>query len=48
MGATSDLSAPKKSANLSNNSSLLAQARSLNINLSAILEQALAETVRQR
>jgi antitoxin CcdA len=43
-----DIAAPKKSANLSINSSLLAQARNLNINLSATLEQALAETVRQR
>ena len=48
MEATYDISAPKKSANLSINSSLLAQARSLNINLSATLEQALAEMVRQR
>ena len=48
MVAIDDMSAPKKSANLSINSSLLAQARNLNINLSATLEQALAETVRQR
>lgn len=48
MELTYDIGAPKKSANLSINSSLLAQARSLNINLSAILEQALAEVVRQR
>ena len=48
MENTYDIAAPKKSANLSINSSLLAQARTLNINLSATLEQALAETVRQR
>lgn len=48
MELTYDIAAPKKSANLSINSSLLAQARSLNINLSATLEQALAEVVRQR
>lgn len=40
--------APKKAANLSINSDLLNQARTLNINLSATLEQALAETLQQR
>ncbi len=48
MDLTYDITAPKKSANLSINSSLLAQARHLNINLSATLEQALADLVRQR
>lgn len=37
----------KKATNLSINKELLAQARSLNINLSATLEQALTEKVRQ-
>ncbi|MGS2724439.1 type II toxin-antitoxin system CcdA family antitoxin [Porticoccus sp. GXU_MW_L64] len=36
-----DLRAPKKPTNLSINSDLLAKARSLDINLSATLEQAL-------
>lgn len=40
-------SAPKKSANLSINADLLAQAKLLNINLSQTLEQHLAEVVRQ-
>lgn len=38
---------PKKATNLSINKELLAEARSLNINLSATLEQALIEKVRQ-
>lgn len=42
-----DPSAPKKSANLSINADLLAQAKLLNINLSQTLEQHLAEVVRQ-
>lgn len=36
-----DLKAPKKSANLSINSDLLAKSKALNINLSATLEEAL-------
>lgn len=40
--------APKRSANLSINSDLLGQARALEINLSAVLEQALTEVVRKR
>jgi antitoxin CcdA len=40
-----DLSAPKKSANLSINSDLLEKARRLKLNLSATLERALAEQV---
>ena len=41
-----DSSAPKKATNLSINSELLAEARTLKINLSATLEQALTEKVR--
>ena len=39
--------APKKPTNLSINSSLLAKAKSLKLNLSATLESALAEKVRK-
>lgn len=42
-----DLSAPKKATNLSVNSDLLAQAKALGINVSALLEQSLAEQVRK-
>lgn len=42
-----DLSAPKKSANLSVNSELLAHAKQLGINLSALLEQSLAQKVKE-
>jgi antitoxin CcdA len=42
-----DNGAPKKATNLSINKDLLAEARNLNINLSATLEQALTEKVRQ-
>lgn len=38
----------KKSVNLSINSALLSEARELKINLSAILETALTEAVRQK
>jgi len=38
---------PKKATNLSINRELLAQAKALNINLSATLEQALEDKVRQ-
>ncbi len=41
-------SAPKKAANLSINSDLLTQARALQINLSATLEQALTEAIRNK
>lgn len=37
--------APKKSANLSINSDLIQQAKSLKINLSKLLEERLAETI---
>jgi antitoxin CcdA len=41
-----DLGAPKKATNLSVNSDLLAQAKALGINVSAVLEKSLAEHVR--
>lgn len=40
--------APKKAANLSINADLLSKAREMDINLSATLEQALIETLKQR
>ncbi|SIO95400.1 type II toxin-antitoxin system CcdA family antitoxin [Vibrio spartinae] len=40
--------APKKATNLSLNSELLAQAKRLNINLSATMERALEKEVSQR
>nr|WP_298414182.1 type II toxin-antitoxin system CcdA family antitoxin [uncultured Halomonas sp.] len=43
-----DTTAPKKSANLSVNSDLLAKTRALNINLSATLERALKEELAKR
>jgi antitoxin CcdA len=43
-----DTQAPKKSANLSINSDLLVKARELSINLSATLEEALAEQLKQK
>jgi antitoxin CcdA len=42
-----DSSAPRKAANLSVNSDLLARARALNINLSRVFEERLAEVVRE-
>ncbi len=42
-----DQSAPKKATNLSINSSLLAEARSLKVNLSATLEKALEVELRE-
>lgn len=42
-----DKNAPKKATNLSVNSDLLIKARSLKINLSAALEQALVSDVRK-
>ena len=41
-------SAPKKAANLSINTDLLNQAKALQINLSATLERALAEAIRDK
>lgn len=43
-----DSKAPKKAANLSINADLLNRARELDIDLSATLEQALVEVVKQR
>lgn len=43
-----DLEAPKKATNLSINSDLLSKAREMDINLSSTLEQALAETLKER
>lgn len=43
-----DHNAPKKPTNLSINSDLLRKAKALDINLSAALEQTLAEVVRKR
>ena len=43
-----DKNSSKKATNLSINKDLLAEARSLNINLSATLEQALSERVREK
>ncbi len=48
MPALYDPNAPKKAANLSVNSDLLAKTRALNINLSATLEQALKEQLAKR
>ncbi len=42
-----DIKAPKKAANLSLNSDLLAQAKAFNINISATVEKSLAEEVRK-
>jgi antitoxin CcdA len=43
-----DTKAPKKATNLSINADLLNRARELDINLSAALEQALVEVLKQR
>ncbi len=43
-----DAKAPKRATNLSINSDLLNQARELDVNLSATLEDALAELIRAR
>ena len=48
MLANPSASTSKKATNLSLNSELLQQARALNINLSATLEAALVEAVRQK
>lgn len=42
-----DSNAPRKATNLSVNSDLLARARALNINLSRVFEERLAEVVRE-
>jgi len=43
-----DRDAPKKAANLSINSDLLTKAKNLHINLSSVLESALAEKIRKQ
>jgi antitoxin CcdA len=43
-----DAQAPKKATNLSINADLLSKAKELDINLSATLEHALAETLKKR
>lgn len=43
-----NVDAPKKPTNLTINSDLLNQAKSLNINISSVLEIALADKVRQK
>lgn len=48
MRACYKLDAPKKPTNLTINSDLLAQAKNLNINISATLETALADKVKQK
>jgi len=48
MQQTFNLKAPKKPTNVSINSDLLSQARSLKINLSATLESALIEIVNDK
>ncbi|PID54895.1 MAG: plasmid maintenance protein CcdB [Gammaproteobacteria bacterium] len=48
MRNTSRAQAPKKAANLSLNSELLAEAKRLDINLSATMEKALEKEVRER
>lgn len=48
MQAAVNPTAPKKPANLSINSELLNQAKALQINLSATLERALAEAIRDK
>lgn len=48
MQSTFDPRAPRKATNLSIYADLLRKARQLGINLSATLEQALADVVRQR
>ncbi len=48
MQAGYNTQAPKKATNLSINADLLNKAREMHINLSAILEQALVETLKKR
>ncbi|TBU98593.1 type II toxin-antitoxin system CcdA family antitoxin [Stutzerimonas kirkiae] len=48
MQPTYDLHAPKRAANLSVNGDLLSKAKALDINLSATLEQALAEALKKK
>lgn len=48
MLATYDTQAPKRATNLSVNADLLNQARALNINLSATLEQSLVQVIKAK
>jgi antitoxin CcdA len=48
MQMTYDTQAPKRPANLSVNEDLLRQARALNINLSAILEESLIHKIQSK
>lgn len=48
MPTTYNAQVPKRATNLSINADLLSKARELGINLSATLEQALTEAIRQR
>ena len=48
MPKTANSDSPKRPANLSVDAQLLAQARQLDINLSATLQQALISTIRER
>ena len=48
MNLTHDVDAPKRPTNLSINADLLERARALDINLSATLERALVEALRQQ
>ncbi len=48
MQSAYDPQAPKRAANLSVNGDLLSKAKDLRINLSATLEQALAEALKQK
>ncbi len=43
-----NIDAPKKPTNLTINSDLLSKAKNLNINISSVLEAALADKVRQK
>ncbi len=48
MSCVYDVNAPKKPANLTVNSDLMAQAKNMKINVSATLEQALAAALKTR
>ena len=48
MSLVYDINAPKKPANLTVNMDLLNQAKSLNLNISSILEAALSDVVKQK
>ncbi|HPX25312.1 MAG TPA: type II toxin-antitoxin system CcdA family antitoxin [Treponemataceae bacterium] len=47
MSTIHDVSAPKKPANLTVNSDLLNQAKALKMNISAVLESALIESIKK-